>query len=325
MNETKAQFDVQCNGRDKNSLFFAGLYIYRMDSMDTNPTAPIILDTNLLGFTGLSINNRLDSAGAPETMYFCWGDSLYTYHYWNGNNLVNTFHLSGGPNPSGTSQYIFNLAPFTGAIYRYDGTSNSVAIVTGLPTFNSIYELATDSAGNFYILYTIAQKLVVYDPNAIPIDSFPITGISSAGGNGMALLGGRIYVYTPSGLKEGILNGSTYDFNTIWVSPPNLGCLDMASCPSAATPLPVISKKLANEIFVSPNPAQDYVKIKAEKLVGKSCRITVTDVTGKKLKEEHVIFATGIVTLDVGELKSGIYFLRIETKEGSFVERLVKK
>lgn len=319
------QFNVDCSGQHKNSLFFVGSYFFRIDSIDTNPTAPIILDTNIVSpFVSLSINNILDSVGSPEVMYTT--SSTNTYLYWNGSSWVNTGHWAATGNSGGTSNYIFNLQPAPGTIYRYDGTSSSVPIITGLPTLStSIYDLATDSADNFYILYTNAQKLVVYDPNGMGIDSFPVTGINFGIGPGMAILGGNIYVRDGMAFKKGVLVGNTYQFTVVSFVPSNMGFGDMASCPSAAYPLPVITKKLATKIFVYPNPAQDYITIKAEKLFGKSCLIAITDVTGKKLREELVRFETNKSTLDVGELKKGIYFLRIENGEGSFVERFVKE
>ncbi|HNU34819.1 MAG TPA: T9SS type A sorting domain-containing protein [Bacteroidia bacterium] len=323
MQKALAQFDIQCNGRDKHSLFFVGDYFFRVDSIDTNPTAPIILDTNAINAGGISINNILDSAGAPETIYAATVSGIY--NYWGGSLWINTGHTQGATNPGGTNQFIFSLNAINGIVYRYDGISNSIPIVTGLLTNSSIYDVATDTTGNFYLVYNNSKKLEVYAPNGLFIDSFPVTGMPLGNGAGLALLDSKIYALTSSGFYEGMIVDDTCRFISFPIAFGSLSAYDMASCPSAATPLPVISKKLASKIFVSPNPAEDYVKIKAEKLVGKSCRITITDVTGKKLKEEHVIFATGIVTLDVGELKSGIYFLRMEDGKGSYVRRFVKQ
>lgn len=322
----QAQFNVDCTGQHKNSLFFIGQYFFRIDSVDTNPTAPIILDTNDLPRQGLSINRILSIPGSTEVMYTC--NTAAIYEYWNGSTWVSTGHTSGGLHPGGTNQYIFNLDGANGTVYRYDGTSNSVPITTNLPTvFNSIYDLATDTAGNFYILYTDNSgfpELVVYDPNGMPIDSFPVTGTGSFPGAAMTMLGGHIYEFSPGGLKKGTLTGGVMQFSPFPVGFIPGAVFDMASCPGEAIPLPTIIEKLATTIFVYPNPAKDYLNIKAEKLWGKNCAVSIIDITGKKLSEENLRFETSKLTLDISQLKNGIYFLRVQTSEGSFTKKFLK-
>lgn len=325
--QIKAQFDVQCNGRDMHSLFFSCNYYGRIDNIDTNPSV-VILSTSTHSLGGISINNILSIPGSSEVLYACNG--FQWYFYWNGSSWVNTGHLSNAMSPGGTSQYIFNLDASAGIVYRYDGTPNSVPILTNLPTgLYDINDIVTDSAGNFYIIYTNFSnpRIVVYDPNGMTIDTIPITGLLSVSGDGAALVGGQLYVESSNLIYQGTMINDTCRFvNYPIVFPPNIGGIgNMASCPSAAYPLPIISKKLATSIFVYPNPAQNNVTVKAEKLLGKSCVFTITDVSGKKLKEEHNTFVTGTVTINVSKLKSGIYFLRMEDGRGSWVKRFVKE
>src|SRR5436190_7687018 len=86
-----AQIDLQCNGRDMHSIYIIGTNsdIYRIDSVDTSPTNPILVALNLPSFNGgISINANLDSIAGPETMYLVAGVT-HNYFWWNGTNWTN--------------------------------------------------------------------------------------------------------------------------------------------------------------------------------------------------------------------------------------------
>lgn len=79
-------------------------------------------------------------------------------------------------------------------------------------------------------------------------------------------------------------------------------------------------KNLSNDFSVYPNPTNGKIIVKCEKLKVKN--VVITDITGK------VIFSTDVESnlteMDISELSKGIYFLKIETENQVFVEKIVK-
>jgi len=81
-----------------------------------------------------------------------------------------------------------------------------------------------------------------------------------------------------------------------------------------------VSELITEEISIFPNPTLDKMVIQgfSQTLTAENCRVFSVD--GKQ-------FNIGFLdnnTLDAGNLESGIYFLRIETKEGSAAVQFVK-
>ena len=75
----------------------------------------------------------------------------------------------------------------------------------------------------------------------------------------------------------------------------------------------------AVEVSVYPNPASDFVTVKAEGLQS----VTLTDINGKTLSS---MAAKGhSIRLDVGDLKAGVYFISAKTRStSSFVKSILK-
>ena len=73
-----------------------------------------------------------------------------------------------------------------------------------------------------------------------------------------------------------------------------------------------------NKIEIYPNPTSTYLKVESKKL--KVEKIVITDVYGRVVTN-----LTGLSNIDVSNLKSGIYFISIETDKNIFVKKFVKK
>ena len=178
-----AQIDLKCNGRDLHSIYLVGrtpLGLYRIDSVDTNPTNPILVTSNLPSVGGISINNNLDSLTGSQTIYFVGGNGVAEYYFWNGASWTNTGNTAGSANaanPGGTSNYIFNYDGLYNSVYRYDGTGNGTLLISNLNVGGtSVYDLATDNQGNFYLFYTNLQQIFMYNSNGIVLDSIITAG-----------------------------------------------------------------------------------------------------------------------------------------------------
>ncbi len=62
-----------------------------------------------------------------------------------------------------------------------------------------------------------------------------------------------------------------------------------------------------------PNPASSILSVPVN---GKSVRVILSDLTGKEVMEKEVASGQTLVDLQVNTLKSGVYFLQTESKEG---------
>jgi uncharacterized repeat protein (TIGR03803 family) len=278
--------DLQCNGRDQHSIYLVDNLsnYYRIDSVDTHPTKPVYLGTDTLNAFGLSINKNLDTASSEMTMYMCDGSA--EYYYRDNANWKDTHHRGGSVNPGGTNQYIFNLDETGGVVFRYDGTGNATQLANNLPTAaGAIWDVATDRNGNFYLFYTYEMKIIAYNPDGIPIDTFITKGTSrNVTGFGCTIVGSRFYFTDYSSPKqllwEGILNGDTVNFSVVdTLLPFPFSCRDLASCPDAANQLAVFQVPEAPHFIIYPNPASNETTIKMDN----TAVIEITDLTGRMI------------------------------------------
>lgn len=308
-NKTFAQINLGCDGNDMHAIYLVdNSGYYRMDSVDTTPTNPILIAPNPMGFIGISINNNLDSIAGPLTMYSIGGGN--NYHFWNGTGWTNTGHTSGSVsavNPGGTSNFIFNFHDNGTFLYRYDGTGNGTLLLSNIPAGSTacIHDVATDNQGNFYLFFTNAQKILAYTPSGIPIDSFTTTGFPIGSNCGFTIVSDRLYGVTCSGtlgLYEGIKTGSNIHFTLI--KPFSIAYIDIASCPNASLPLAVFKNPELPRFAVYPNPVRDAAMIKLNNTV----TLEVYDYMGI-LKQAIPVRGLTEYYLDVSEWKAGVYFI----------------
>jgi len=78
-------------------------------------------------------------------------------------------------------------------------------------------------------------------------------------------------------------------------------------------------------LSVSPNPASEYVLVRAVNLKSRPLTLTVNDMTGKTLY--HELFNPGIGTFDkpinVRNFRPGMYFLTLKSSEGSITQKVI--
>jgi hypothetical protein len=76
-----------------------------------------------------------------------------------------------------------------------------------------------------------------------------------------------------------------------------------------------------SDVKVYPNPANDKVYIET---LAQTVNIEIYDIFGRRqvtMTPSH----QGNVTIDVANLKSGIYFIKVNTNEGNIVKRIIKQ
>ena len=76
---------------------------------------------------------------------------------------------------------------------------------------------------------------------------------------------------------------------------------------------------ISTEPFFYPNPVQDRLYIV---LPEENNRLILFDILGTKIFDRNI---TGNYSLDMSELKKGIYFLKAENSKGNMTGKLIKK
>jgi len=78
-----------------------------------------------------------------------------------------------------------------------------------------------------------------------------------------------------------------------------------------------------SKVSLSPNPAESIVTINLQKDV--EADIRVFDLLGKLVIYQADVFIQNSYSLSISELNSGVYFIRINTNEGSVTKKLIKE
>ena len=80
-----------------------------------------------------------------------------------------------------------------------------------------------------------------------------------------------------------------------------------------------ISETNPNSIRLFPNPAKDVVKISMDGY--ENTRVSLVDLTGKIIIDRPV--DDNEVSLNVGDLPRGLYFVKIFSSNGTVIRRLI--
>ncbi len=197
----------------------------------------------LSGSSGLAIGPNFGFS-APNPTY--WSILNGNYYYYSYSGWVNTGHSAGGTgftNPGGSQNFIYNIDA-NGQISVYNGTTNAT-ILTTLGNFagsNTVQDIVGDSNDNFYLLSN-AQPAGLYIFNSLGVQtcSYAIAGMPS-GAVGFAIANNKVNLSGNfSSAYAGVLSGNTVSFSSMNSNFPCGIVNDLASCPSDAVLVPVIS------------------------------------------------------------------------------------
>ncbi|MBM3332320.1 T9SS type A sorting domain-containing protein [candidate division WOR-3 bacterium] len=75
---------------------------------------------------------------------------------------------------------------------------------------------------------------------------------------------------------------------------------------------------------VEPNPARDFVKVRLSELPAGGISLHLFDVTGREVLDQAIREEVHGITLDLTDLRPGLYFVRVETRKGVRENKLVK-
>jgi len=81
-----------------------------------------------------------------------------------------------------------------------------------------------------------------------------------------------------------------------------------------------VDSPLANSFSVYPNPAKDMLNI-SNSIGAELLSVTVTDLNGRTVKQIN----SSVEQINISDLNAGVYFVNINSNEGSLTKKIVKK
>jgi hypothetical protein len=247
---------------------------------------------------------------------------------------------TSGANSLGFTQnmgVIISVAPDphnSDIVYAGSGASGlwKSTTIGGVRTWNNIT----------YILHLplMGVQDIAIDPDPLMVDAFGNANIiyAATGGGKTIGYGSGIIKSTDGGLTQSynnFLNAATQDlfpikdFNS---SNPNdyylntglgsneegfISRLDLGVIYSVG----IQQNAVSQSSLIYPNPTQNYITIKTDKI--EMTQIEIQTVEGKSLALKKI--NSNSETIDVSHLASGIYLLKIKTKEGTTVHKFIKE
>lgn len=87
-----------------------------------------------------------------------------------------------------------------------------------------------------------------------------------------------------------------------------------------------VEEAIGNPVLVTvyPNPASEYVRIEFDQPVDAEIRLSVIDFRGKVVLTEPIVSGTSLYEVNMQNLSSGIYYLRLQKGRFLNVYRVVK-
>jgi hypothetical protein len=81
---------------------------------------------------------------------------------------------------------------------------------------------------------------------------------------------------------------------------------------------------LSLNIQVYPNPAQDKIYLTSLGFNGMA-RLQITTVTGQSVQQQNVRLGNEATEISISHLPKGIYLLRLQTEQQSFIQKVIKQ
>jgi hypothetical protein len=204
----------------------------------TNPSSQVPVNIILPnGATGLAIGPKF-GFNAPDPTF--WTTVAGYFYYWDGTAFQYTGHQSGGANPGGSKNYLYNLSGYS--IYRYNGTGSASFVATY--TDSNGGDVVGDDNDNFYLLSASPPALHLQNSSGTRLCSYSIASSVIPGPqSGFAINRDRLTILNSGGTSamQGTLTQNGIEFSG---SSVGMACgmqTDFASCASEARMNPPIA------------------------------------------------------------------------------------
>jgi len=218
-----------------------------------------------------------------------------------------------------------------GSSYAWTGGSSTSTAANEFATSGSYSVTATDvfgcvSSSDFDLLVLGApQAAISYTGSAGTAFLFSSTGSTNTSPN-------TTYLWTFNGIDTSSAANPTYVFP--WNGAPTTypvslvidnGCgQDPAEISITVDPLS-INDINAVDFTVYPNPASSFVNITLGSEVSESGLVEIMDVTGRVLNSQIIAAGQAIATIDISDLASGSYLVKVSADDNVSVSSIVKQ
>jgi hypothetical protein len=175
------------------------------------------------------------------------------------------------------------------------------------PINQSTYWVSSDTTMvNYILINTWAEEYCDSLTNGYfyTINIFEPVNYSKLYGKGLGLV--RDYYNNPA-------EYTMFDNELFYYQKNGVGC----GVPDTTT-VSILEIKLSKNFNVFPNPTHDFLNIENKKNIEVGS-IIITNTTGKKIKQ----FDSNVNKLNVSDLTSGIYFLRINSEKGVLTKKII--
>jgi hypothetical protein len=233
----------------------------------------------------------------------------------------------GNLNPvcTNSSPITLNTGSPAGGTYSGDGVSNNIfnPSLLGPGTYTITYtysENGCEGSASTEVVVNQAPtvNLSPFDKLCIYNESFALTGGSPAGGT-----------YSGPGVSNNSFNpaGAGIGLHTITYTFTNAnGCSGSATQTiSVEECLGMDNISISNSLQIYPNPTSDRLNIQFNTWVNSDFKITLISYTGAVISEKIVRSHIGEFTenLHLGDLRKGVYFIRITTPKEVITQKVI--
>jgi len=317
------------------SLIYDGTSLYGMTSTDgTNYRGTLFkIMPNGTGYTKLLDFNGATNGSYPYGSLIYDGTSLYGMTYEGGTNDLGTlFKIM----PNGTG-YV-KLLDFRGATNGsypfgsliYDGTSlYGMTSTGGTNNKGTLFKIMPDGTGYAKLLDFVGTTNGSYPRGSLIYDGTSLYGMTSTGGTNDI---GTLFKIMPDGtgyaklLDFNATNGSTpygsliYDGTSLYGMTYDGGTNNRGTLfKYQLSALSVADYNNTLGFSVYPNPVKDILTIQNPEKHSLD-KITITDLTGKKVKEQ----TSNLTLIDVSQLPQGMYLLQMTSEGKKSVTKFIK-
>ena len=231
------------------------------------------------------------------------------------------------------NSFVFTNQSTVGSTYKWEYGNSQSATTTNLTyaftqagsftvklTASSSFGCSTIASQNVLVNPTPAKPVIIGKQltQAINIDTFTVTNNSGSTYNWLATNASIVLGQGTNQISVDWDNSKTS--SVISVIETNIhGCAsDQTTKTVALSTVGISNQTLLDNVVIYPNPAEETLTIKTQT----KGFISLIDVNGKRLIKE---FFDANIDIDISLLPSGLYFVLIESNEGTFGQKIIKR
>ena len=232
--------------------------------------------------------------------------------------------------------------------YKNTGTTTQPQFAA-TPTIDSLGKIGTRESRNVLGFSPQVEQNGFSAPHVVDLDNDGVWDLVTGSSSGQVMVYKHVYAHADSVAIRisnpfndfSQENDSSYNkrfgnrttVTSAWLNNDSLPDLVVGSISGGLVYLESKKEDLVNGIaeqFINnkaitlfPNPAANSFTVQFNELLTTDATLTVFDVTGRKVMEEHVARTTTQPTIQTSELVNGLYFVRLTTANWQATQRLV--